>query len=91
MWRDRRLQKGSGRMSFRPEGENGDPSVGWGLKRSEEICVPTKGRDLKARSLASLEMTRLEVIEVTWLTGSGGLRWVISQIVHLRMAAWGLS
>ena len=24
-------------LSFRPKGENGDPSGGWGLKRSEEI------------------------------------------------------
>jgi len=44
-------------LSFRPKGENGDPSVGWGLKHSEEILVPTKGRDLKARSLALIEMT----------------------------------
>jgi hypothetical protein len=25
----------------------GDPSGGWGLKRSEEILVPTMGRNLK--------------------------------------------
>ncbi len=35
------------RLSFRPKGENGDPSGGRGLKCSEEIFVPTGGRDLK--------------------------------------------
>jgi len=35
------------RMSFRPKGENGDPSEGWGLKHSEENGDPSGGWDLK--------------------------------------------